>query len=174
MREHSLDGNAVRRATGVAVVGAAVGLFGGAVSGAAVGVAGFAAYHILLRLTAAAAPSDDSLGVLFSVVAGFATGAMTGVPTGALTGFVVGAAAGAWEWDGAVAGAFWGAAIGAAAGLAAGFAVVALDLLLGTRGVHIPVLFYAAYHSLAVGLAFCAAAGAAVGVCAGAWIARRR
>ncbi len=150
----SAIGGAVGKALVNALIGAVVGLFSGIISGVAIGVVGMVSFHIFLKLTVDDPTPEDSLPVLFSVVAGALTGLYVGVPIGAIVGAVAGIIVGVRRLGGVII----SVAVGTLAGALAGIAAPIADLLLGKYG--ITVFSYLAYHT---GILFITAVGVIVG-----------
>ena len=148
-----------------AIVGAAAGLVTGAITGTIIGVAGFVSYHIVLVSTIDNS-SEDSLGIIFAMVAGGAMGLLVGVPIGPIVGAVVGPITGARRLTGVII----AAAIGTFAGEFADVAAIVADLFLHRYGIHF--LSYVTTYSLLTGVLFNTAVGVFAGIGAGLYIGR--
>ena len=70
-------------------VGSVAGLLAGAVIGLMLGIVSFLSYHVYLNLTIESRDTE-SLGPLFSIFAGGATGLAVGIPTGLIVGVAIG------------------------------------------------------------------------------------
>ena len=150
-----------------ALVGLITGLFSGAVAGVIIGVVSMVIFHIFLNLTVDDPTPDDSLPILYPLVAGAATGLLLGVPIVSICGVILGIVVRGLR------GVIIGVALGAFAGALASIAVVMLGLILNRHGIHLPFTHYVAYGSLWNGIIFNTVFGAVVGIGAGLYIGRR-
>ena len=133
-----------------ATIGGAAGLLIGAAAGPALGVVGFMAFDVYLALTIED-PSPESLGPLFAVFTGAATGLAVGTPTGLIVGAVLGVCTGIERaWVKAVM-----------AGTFVGILVCTVMMIVG---IFFPPL---GYSSLPVGGGITVAVGAITGIAAG-------